>query len=191
MTKNSNSTLMYLVPFFSLYNKQFLNVHNRIVKTGYYIYDEGKENYFGDSIFIKCPIELNIVGVMNNFELLNEIKERYNDGSGNEIFVIDFPFPAIFKSIVCGHWSNLKDNEIMQSIINKPYIVHIKRIIYKDEKAMHRLQRKINEETGTQLSSQDIIDYNMEYELPFEFKKESIFSLNEEKYFKTVYYEED
>ena len=189
--KNTNNTLMYLVPFFSLYSKSFLSLYTKLVKTGTFIHDEGKDEHFGNSIFVRCPIELNIIGIMDKFELLNEIKEKYDDHNGNYIFVVDFQFPVIFKDIVCGHWSKLKDNVIMQSIIDKPYATHMKRIIYKEEKAMHMLQKKVHRETGTQLTTQDILEYKMEYELPFEFQKESIFSLNEEKYLKTIYYEEN
>lgn len=185
---NSNKTLHYLVPFFTLYTKDFIRAYGKLVKTGIYVHEEGHEEYYGNSLFLKCPKDVNYLSNLNSFGECEEVKDNFFR-KNSIIFIIDFPFSEIFEEIVYGTW-DLKDSEVIKEVIDKPYMSHIKSILYKEDKAIKRLLNIFKEELGIiSFTKDDLIKNDLPLEIPFSFEKESLFSLNEEKYLKSVYEE--
>lgn len=179
-----NKTAAYLVVWMGLLYDNGLNnliKRNRLLTTKFYIHDEMKEEYFGKALFLKCPKEVNSKTIFTKLDEHEDILEIYDVGN-DKIVVINFPYPNLFKSIISGKFSELKNNALYKVHENHRDLKHIKRIVDKDEVALKRFQTALKLELDSEYSIETINNLNLELVLPFTFEEESLFHTCDYKY---------
>lgn len=176
-----NKTAAYLVVWVGLlYDNGLKNLIKRgsLLTTKFYVHDEMKEEYFGRALFLKCPKEANSKTIFTKLDEHEDILEIYDVGN-DKIVVIDFPYPNLFRGIVSGKFSELKNNALYKLHENHRDLKHIKRIIDRDEVAIKRYKAALKKEWDVEFSIEKIIEDNLELVIPFTFKDESLFYTEE------------
>ena len=187
-----NKTAAYLVAWIGLlYDNKLSNLikKNSLLTTKFYVHDEIKEEYFGKALFLKCPKEANSKTIFNRLDEHEDVLEIYDVGN-DKIVVINFPYPNLFKSIVSGKFSELKNNALYQVHKNHRDLKHIKRIVDRDEVSVKRFQTALKLEIGSDYSLETIRNFNLELVLPFTFEDESMFYTCDYKYIYSLLEEE-
>jgi hypothetical protein len=190
MVININKTAQYLVVFLGFYDHKVTHLLKKVVKTGYYVHDELREDNYGNEILIKCPKKLNTTSIFKLLDEQVEVLEIYERGA-DKIIRVDFKYPEILKSIVSGKYGELKDNKAFLELQDSSILKHIKAIVYKEDKAVKRFQRILFEQKEVNFSLKEIKDSNLELELPFKYEKESLFYTCPEKYIYSNFYQPD
>lgn len=180
-----NKTAMYLAVFLLYYDKEFINLLSKLVKTRYYAHNEMEEENFGKEIYIQCPIATNSTGIFTRLDSNKYVNKIFRRGS-DKIVAVKFIYPTIFKSIVTGKYSLLKNSPFFMEKINDQRLKHLKAIFLKEDFAIKRYKRIVYEE----LQAEAVVLSETELELPFRYDTESMFYTCKEKYLMTNLYEE-